>query len=65
MRAATRRTPADSAREIYQTPLAEFVRARNALAARLTKSGHAAQAKAIRELTKPKATVWGGQPRRT
>ena len=59
MRAATRRAPADPSRELYHTPLADFVRARNALAARLTKSGRAAEAKAVRELTKPKATVWG------
>ena len=59
MRAASRRAPADPARELYQTPLAEFVRARNEIAARLSRSGHADEAKAVRALAKPKATVWG------
>jgi hypothetical protein len=59
VRAVLRRSSADPTDELYRAPLAGFVRARNAIAARLVKSGHAAEAKAVRSLAKPKATVWG------
>jgi hypothetical protein len=57
--AVARRPAVDPAAELYRTPLAEFVRARNAIAARLSKSGRAGEARAVRALAKPKASVWG------
>jgi hypothetical protein len=43
---------------LYQLPLQEFTAARNALAARLKKAGHAEDANAIKGLQKPTATAW-------
>jgi hypothetical protein len=52
---ARERDPSDA---LYEAPLSEFVATRNALAARLTKTGDTAQAKAIKAIAKPKATIW-------
>jgi hypothetical protein len=43
---------------LYALPLAEFTPARNALAARLRKSGQADEAEAIKALKKPTPPVW-------
>jgi hypothetical protein len=43
---------------LYGLPLEEFVRARNALAARLRKAGHADAAAGIAALRKPSAPLW-------
>jgi hypothetical protein len=52
---ARERDPADA---LYDVPLREFVTARNAVAARLAKTGDAEGAKAIKAIAKPKAIVW-------
>ena len=44
--------------EIYDVPLGEFVRTRNAIAARLRAAGKDAEARAVRAIAKPRATVW-------
>ena len=43
---------------LYQLPLAEFTAARNALAARLKKGGHAEEAERVKALPKPSMTAW-------
>lgn len=43
---------------LYQLPLAEFTAARNALAARLKKSGRADDAERVKALAKPSVTAW-------
>jgi hypothetical protein len=43
---------------LYQLPLAEFTAARNALAARLKKGGHAEEAERVKGLPKPSITAW-------
>jgi hypothetical protein len=43
---------------LFQLPLAEFTAARNALASRLKKSGHAEQADAVKGLQKPPISAW-------
>src|SRR5215212_4135929 len=43
---------------LFQVPLAEFTPARNALAARLKKSGRAEQAEQIKALPKPSVPAW-------
>ena len=45
--------------ELYRSSLRDFVRGRDAIAARLAKSGRTDDAKAVRALVKPKASVWG------
>lgn len=49
------RTPADALREV---PPHEFVQARNALAARLAKSGKTAEARRVARLRRPSPVVW-------
>jgi hypothetical protein len=44
--------------ELYQLPLSEFTPARNALAARLRKSGKAGDADEVRSLVKPSIPAW-------
>lgn len=53
--AALGTTPADALRE---APPHEFVRARNALAARLAKSGKTAEARRVARLRRPSPVVW-------
>jgi len=48
-------TPADALREV---PPLEFVQARNALAARLAKSGETAEARRVARLRRPSPVVW-------
>jgi hypothetical protein len=43
---------------LYEAPLAEFTGARNRLAARLAKAGHAAQASEVKRLRKPTLATW-------
>jgi hypothetical protein len=43
---------------VYGAPLDEFVRARNELAKRLKKEGHAAEAEEVRRLAKPSVAAW-------
>jgi hypothetical protein len=43
---------------LFQGPLTEFTAARNALAARLKKAGHAEAAEQVKALTKPSAPAW-------
>jgi hypothetical protein len=43
---------------LFKLPLDEFTSARNALAGRLKKDGHAAEAKEAKALTKPSASAW-------
>ena len=57
---ATKRS-ADPEKEIdglFRLPLSEFTAARNALAARLTKLGHAIEARRVKSLPKPPAPAW-------
>src|SRR5439155_1325704 len=44
--------------ELYAVPPKDFTRARNAKAAELTAAGHADDAKAVRQLGKPSASLW-------
>src|SRR5258706_14946191 len=44
--------------ELYAVPPKDFTRARNAKAAELTAAGHADEAKAVRRLGKPSASLW-------
>jgi hypothetical protein len=48
----------DTIDDLYQLPLAEFTPARNALAARLRKSGKTADADEVRSLVKPSIPAW-------
>jgi hypothetical protein len=50
-------TPA-SLDALFQLPLGEFTAARNALAARLKKSGHADESSRIKGLSKPSVSAW-------
>jgi hypothetical protein len=43
---------------LFKLPLAEFTVARNALAAQLKKSGHAAEAENVKALAKPPVSAW-------
>ncbi|HJZ95622.1 MAG TPA: hypothetical protein VKE70_03905, partial [Candidatus Solibacter sp.] len=43
---------------LFQLPLGEFTRARNALAAKLKKEGASAQAEQVKSLTKPSISAW-------
>lgn len=43
---------------LFQLPLAEFTRARNALAARLKKEGRVVDAESVKTLVKPPAPAW-------
>src|SRR5947207_5080757 len=43
---------------LFRLPLAEFTSARNALAARVKKSGRAIDAERVKSLTKPPAPAW-------
>ena len=51
-------TTAESIDSLYQLPLAEFTPARNALAAKLRKSGRADEADGIKSLVKPSIPAW-------
>jgi hypothetical protein len=44
---------------LFATPLPDFTRARNALAARLTAAGRADAARSVRAVEKPSAALWG------
>jgi hypothetical protein len=44
--------------QLYEAPLPEFVRARNALAARLRKTGRGAEAGHVERLSKPTVPIW-------
>jgi hypothetical protein len=48
----------DDLDQLFTVPPAEFVRARNALAARLQEAGRAAEARDVKRFRKPNATVW-------
>jgi hypothetical protein len=50
--------PRDEVEALYRAPLAEFVDARNALAARLRKAGDAAASARVKALVKPSAPAW-------
>ena len=61
----SRRTPPpvppgrpEDAEALYRAPLAEFVDARNALAARLRKAGDAEASARVKALPKPSAAAW-------
>ncbi len=43
---------------LFQTPLAEFINERNALASRLKKEGRASDATLVKTLTKPAVSAW-------
>src|SRR6266850_5044401 len=44
--------------ELYAVPPKDFTRARNSKAAELTAAGHTDDAKAVRKLGKPSASLW-------
>lgn len=48
----------DEVDELFQLPLSEFTGARNTLAAKLKKSGHADGANLVKTLTKPSVSAW-------
>ena len=48
----------DEVDELFQLPLAEFIGARNALAARLKQSGRANDASLVKTLAKPSVSAW-------
>src|SRR5262245_9921378 len=50
--------PDDAVTKLYAVPLDAFTRERNALAAALAKNNRAAEAKAIRQLRRPSASLW-------
>jgi hypothetical protein len=50
--------PPEEVEAIYRAPLAEFVEARNALAARLRKAGDAEASARVKALPKPSAAAW-------
>src|SRR5262245_21446024 len=50
--------PASGVDQLFQLPLSEFTAARNALAARLKKAGHAAQADEVKSIPKPSVAAW-------
>jgi hypothetical protein len=50
-------TPA-SLDALFQLPLSEFTAARNALAAKLKKSGHSAESSRVKALPKPSVSAW-------
>ena len=59
--AAKKAPPKDASGEIdalFRLPLGEFTSARNALAARLKKEGHADEAAAVKQLEKPSQSAW-------
>jgi hypothetical protein len=56
--AASRSGPASEADALFQLPLPEFTAARNALAARLKKSGHGDEATRVKGLPKPSVSAW-------
>lgn len=49
---------ASATAELFRLPLDQFTAARNAMAARLKKSGHADTAAQVKALTKPPASAW-------
>jgi hypothetical protein len=49
----------DVSDELYDVPLAEFVRRRNAVADRLRAAGKEREAEAVRAIAKPRRSVWG------
>jgi DNA repair exonuclease SbcCD ATPase subunit len=57
-RAATEDEHGGAVDALFQLPLAEFTAARNALASRLKKAGHAEQSDAIKGLQKPPISAW-------
>src|SRR5262245_55314886 len=48
----------DDIDSLYSLPLAEFTSARNALAARLKKSGKSDEAEQVKTLAKPSVSAW-------
>ena len=48
----------DDIDRLFQLPLGEFTRARNALAAKLRKDGAAKEAEQVKGLTKPSISAW-------
>jgi hypothetical protein len=50
--------PGDAITKLYAVPLDAFTRERNALATALTKAGHADQARVMRQLRRPSASLW-------
>ncbi len=52
------KTVQDDIDGLFQLPLTEFTAARNALAAKLKKAGHADAADRVKALTKPSAPAW-------
>ena len=48
----------DEVDELFKLPLAEFIGARNALAARLKQSGRANDANLVKTLAKPSVSAW-------
>src|SRR4051812_46451881 len=48
----------DEIDHLFQVPLGEFTAARNALAARLKKNGHAEEAAQVKALQKPPISAW-------
>ena len=48
----------DEVEALFRLPLDQFTSARNALAARLRKNGHAEQAEQVKSLTKPPVSAW-------
>jgi len=53
--------PASESRDVdglFELPLAEFIAARNALAAKLKKAGRAAEAEQVKSLPKPSVAAW-------
>ena len=47
-----------AADELFRLPLSDFTAARNALAARLKKEGHAEQSQEVKQLSKPPVSAW-------
>src|SRR5215471_14256337 len=52
------RIPDREVDELFALPLAEFTSARNTLAARLKREGHAAEADQVKALAKPSTSAW-------
>lgn len=56
--AGTAAQPSASPTDLFKLPLEEFTAARNALATRLKRGGHAEEAERIRTLNKPPLSAW-------
>ena len=57
-RGAQAESAGDEIDRLFQLPLGEFTRARNALAAKLKKGGAAKEAEQVKGLTKPSTSAW-------